>query len=174
MHPTNRGVGLYGDKVFVTTVDAYLVALDAVTGQVVWETAVEDFRSGYYMTLAPLVVRGKVMVGVSGGEFGIRGFVQAFDAETGESVWKTYTIPAPGEPGNDTWPGDSWRTGGAPVWITGSYDPDLNLTYWGTGNPGPWIGEARPGDNLYANSVIAIDADTGELRAHHQYHWNGS
>ncbi len=174
LHPTNRGVGLFGDKVYMATVDAYVVALDAKSGEVVWETAVEDYRNGYYMTLAPLVARGKVMVGVSGGELGIRGFIQALDAESGEVVWKTYTIPAPGEPGNDTWPGDSWQTGGAPAWITGSYDPDLGLTYWGTGNPGPWMGDARPGDNLYTNSVMALDADTGELKAYHQYHWNGS
>ncbi|MEE8520170.1 MAG: methanol/ethanol family PQQ-dependent dehydrogenase [Gemmatimonadota bacterium] len=174
LHPTNRGVGLFGDKVYMATVDAYVVALDAKSGEVAWETAVEDYRNGYYMTLAPLVARGKVMVGVSGGELGIRGFIQALDAESGEVVWKTYTIPAPGEPGNDTWPGDTWQTGGAPAWITGSYDPDLGLTYWGTGNPGPWMGDARPGDNLYTNSVMALDADTGELKAYHQYHWNGS
>ena len=174
LHPTNRGVGLHGDKVYLGTVDAYLVALDAKSGKPVWEVAVEDYRKGYYVTMAPLVAKGKVMVGVSGGEFGVRGFVQAFDAQTGESVWKTYTIPEPGEPGNDTWPGETWRTGGAPVWITGTYDPDLNLTFWGTGNAAPWIGEARPGDNLYANSVIALDADNGKLRAYHQYHWNDS
>src|SRR5690625_2889946 len=173
-HPTNRGVALYGDMVFLASLDTYLVALDAATGEVVWETAVEDYRELYYMTLAPLVVNGKVMAGVSGGEFGIRGFVQAFDASTGESAWKTYTIPGPGEPGNDTWPGDTWQTGGAPVWITGSYDPELNLTYWGTGNAAPWTGDARPGDNLYATSVVAMDADTGEIRNHFQYHWNDS
>ena len=173
-HRTNRGVGLYGDRVFFTTHDAFVVALDARSGEVVWEEAVADYRAGYYMTMAPLVANGKVMVGVSGGERGIRGFVAALDPGTGREVWKSYTVPGPGEPGNDTWPGDSWRTGGAPVWITGSFDPDLNLTYWGTGNPGPWIGDQRPGDNLYTNSVVAFDADTGELTAHHQYHWNGS
>jgi PQQ-dependent dehydrogenase (methanol/ethanol family) len=114
------------------------------------------------------------MVGVSGGELGIRGFVVALDAETGTEAWRTYTVPGPGEFGNDTWPGDSWQTGGAAVWITGNYDPDLGLTYWGTGNPGPWIGDARPGDNLYTNSVIALDIQTGELRGYHQFHWNGS
>ena len=174
IHPTSRGVGLWDDKVYMATTDAFVVALDAVSGDIVWEQAVEDYRTGYYMTMAPLVIDGKVMVGVSGGERGIRGFVTALDADTGTEVWKTYTIPGPGEPGNDTWPGDSWRTGGAPVWVTGTFDPDLNLTYWGTGNPGPWIGDARPGDNLYTNSVIALDADTGELKGHHQYHWNGS
>jgi alcohol dehydrogenase (cytochrome c) len=173
-HPTNRGVALYGDKVYMATSDTKVVALDARTGRVIWDVAVEDYNGGYYMTLAPLAARGKIMVGVSGGERGIRGFVVALDAETGKEAWKTYTIPAPGEPGSDTWPGDSWKTGGAPVWITGSFDPDLGLTYWGTGNPGPWTGDQRPGDNLYTNSVVALDVDSGKLRAHHQYHWNDS
>jgi alcohol dehydrogenase (cytochrome c) len=126
------------------------------------------------MTLAPLAAEGKIMVGVSGGELGIRGFVVALDAETGTEVWRTYTVPAPGEFGNDSWPGDSWQTGGAAVWITGHYDAATGLSYWGTGNPGPWIGDARPGDNLYTNSVIALDVGTGELSGYHQYHWNGS
>jgi alcohol dehydrogenase (cytochrome c) len=173
-HPTNRGVALYGDLAYLATVDAFLVALDALTGEVVWEVAVEDYYNGYYMTMAPLIVDGVVMVGVSGGELGIRGFVAAFDATTGEELWKTYTIPAPGEPGSESWPGDTWQTGGVPVWITGSYDPDLNLTYWGTGNGGPWMGDTRPGDNLYSTSVIALDPKTGELKNHHQYHWNDS
>ena len=173
-HPTNRGVGLYDDKVYVGTLDAHVVALDATSDEVVWERAVEDYRRSYYITMAPLVVDGKVMVGASGGEQGIRGFVTALDARTGDEVWKRYTIPAPGEPGSDTWPGESWRTGGGPVWLTGTYDPELNLTCWGTGNPGPWMGDTRTGDNLYTNSTIALDADTGELRGHHQYHWNGS
>ena len=173
-HPTNRGVALYGDLAYLATVDAVLVALDALTGEVVWEVAVEDYYNGYYMTMAPLIVDGVVMVGVSGGELGIRGFVAAFDAETGEELWKTYTIPAPGEPGSESWPEDTWKTGGVPVWITGSYDPDLNLTYWGTGNGGPWMGDTRPGDNLYSTSVIALDPKTGELKNHHQYHWNDS
>ena len=173
-HRTNRGVGLYGDLVFVTALDAVVVALDARTGEVVWEQAVEDYRNGYYMTMAPLVANGKVMVGVSGGERGIRGFVVALDPKDGHEVWRTYTVPGPGEPGSEGWPGETWRTGGASVWITGSFDPELNLTYWGTGNAGPWMGDQRPGDNLYANSVVALDADTGELKAHHQYHHNGS
>jgi len=173
-HPTNRGVALHEDKVLVATVDAFVVALDARTGEVVWETAVEDYQAGYYMTIAPLVVAGNVMVGVSGGELGIRGFVTALNAYTGEEVWKTYTIPAPGEFGNDSWPGDSWQTGGAPVWLTGTFDPDTNLSFWGTGNPGPWIGDQRDGDNLYTNSVLALDVTTGEIKGYHQYHWNGS
>ncbi len=174
LHPTSRGVALYGDKVYVATIDAVLVALDAATGNVVWQSKVEDYRHGYYMTLAPLAAKGKILVGVSGGELGIRGFVAAFDAETGKPIWKTYTVPAPGEPGNESWQGDTWKTGGAPVWVTGTYDPAQNLTYWGTGNGGPWTGDARPGDSLYANSVLALDLDTGRLEGYHQYHWNGS
>jgi alcohol dehydrogenase (cytochrome c) len=153
LHNTNRGVALFGDKVYMATLDARVVALDARSGEVVWNTSVADNSSGYYMTLAPLAARGKIMVGVSGGELGIRGFVVALDSETGDEVWKTYTVPGPGEPGNDSWPGDSWRTGGAAVWLTG---------------------DQRPGDNLYTNSVIALAVDTGELVTHHQYHWNGS
>lgn len=173
-HPTNRGAALFDDKVYLATVDAHVVALDAVTGNVVWDQPVEDYKQGYYMTMSPIVVKGKVMVGVSGGEWGIRGFVAALDAQSGEEAWKAYTIPTPDQPGGDSWPGGSWRTGGAPVWLTGTYDPELNLTYWGTGNAGPWMGDQRSGDNLYTNSVIAVDADTGELRGYHQYHWNGS
>ena len=174
LHPTNRGVALYEDRVYLATVDAYLVSLDALTGDVIWEQAVEDYYNGYYMTMAPLIADGKVMVGVSGGELGIRGFVAAYDAVSGEQAWKTYTIPAPGEPGSESWPGDSWQTGGVPVWVTGSYDPELNLSYWGTGNGGPWMGDTRPGDNLYATSVLALDVSTGELEGYHQYHWNDS
>ena len=174
LHPTNRGVALHGDKVYLATADAFLVALDAATGEVVWEQQVEDYLNGYYMTLAPLAAEGLILVGVSGGEFGIRGFIQAFDAATGKPVWKTYTVPGPGEPGNDAWPGDSWKRGGAPAWVTGSYDAKEKITYWGTGNAGPWIGEARPGDNLYTTSVLALDIHTGKIRAHHQYHWNDS
>ncbi len=172
LHPTNRGVALHGDLVYIATLDARLIALHAQSGDVVWQQTVEDYLNGYYMTLAPLVANGKVMVGVAGGEFGVRGFVQAFDAATGNSVWKTYTVPRPGEAGSSTWPGDTWKTGAVPVWLTGSFDPELNLTFWGTGNAGPWTAESRLGDNLYANSVIALDADTGALRGYHQYHWN--
>ncbi|MEE2784953.1 MAG: PQQ-dependent dehydrogenase, methanol/ethanol family [Pseudomonadota bacterium] len=174
MHPTNRGVALYENLVLMATADCYVVALDATTGEVVWETEIEDYSTGYYMTLAPLVAKGKVMVGVSGGEFGIRGFIVALDAKTGQPAWKTYTIPAPGEPGSESWPGDSWKTGGVPVWLTGSYDTDTNLSYWGTGNGGPWMGDTRTGDNLYATSVLALDVETGAIRGHHQYHWNDS
>ena len=174
LHPTNRGVGFYQDKVYLATKDAHLIALDAKTGKVVWDTTVDDYKKGYYLTLAPLVAKGKVMVGTSGGELGIRGFIAAFDAQTGKEVWKTYTIPGPGEPGHDTWPGETWKTGGVSVWLTGHYDPQLNLTYWGTGNAAPWPGDMHPGDNLYATSVIALDADTGKIKGYHQYHWNDS
>jgi alcohol dehydrogenase (cytochrome c) len=174
LHPTNRGVGLLGDKVYLATVDCHLIALDAKTGKEVWDITVEDHKKGYYLTLAPLIAKGKVMVGTSGGELGIRGFIAAYDAQTGKEAWKTYTIPGPGEPGHDTWTGDIWKTGGVSVWITGHYDPQLNLTYWGTGNAAPWPGDMHPGDNLYATSVIALDADTGKIKGHHQYHWNDS
>ncbi len=175
LHPTSRGVALWGDKVYFATNDTVLVALDAKTGKEVWHTKVEDYTHGYYMTLSPLIVDGKVMVGVSGGELGIRGFVAAFDAETGKPLWKTYTIPAPGQPGSETWPkGDQWKTGGGSVWIAGNYDPATNLAYWGTGNGGPWMGDQRPGDNLYTSSVLALDVNTGAIKGYHQYHPNDS
>jgi len=175
LHPTSRGVGLLGDKVYFAAADAVLVALDAKTGKEVWNAPVEDYTHGYYMSLAPLVVDGKVIVGVSGGELGVRGFVAAFDAETGKPAWKTYTVPEPGQPGSETWPkGDQWKTGGGSVWITGAYDPETNLTFWGTGNGGPWMGDQRPGDNLYTSSVIALDAATGKIKGYHQYHPNDS
>ena len=172
LHPTNRGLALYGDKLYLATTDANLVALDAVSGKVLWTTPVADWKKGYYMTLAPLAAKGKIMLGASGGEYGIRGFVAAFDAETGKEAWKTYTIPAPNEPGGDTWPGDAYKTGGGSVWITGSYDRDTNLAYWGVGNAGPWMPDTRSGDNLYANSVLALNVDTGKLEGYHQYHQN--
>jgi alcohol dehydrogenase (cytochrome c) len=136
-HDTNRGVALYSDKVYYAAGEAILVALDAKTGKEVWTTTVADNKSGYYISLAPLAASGKIMVGASGGEFGIRGFVAAYDPDTGKELWRTFTIPAPGEPGSETWPkGDQWKTGGAPVWVTGNYDPETNLAYWGTGNGG--------------------------------------
>jgi alcohol dehydrogenase (cytochrome c) len=175
LHNTKRGVALYGDKVYMTGQDAVVIALDAATGEVAWESEpVADWREGYYMIMAPLIVNGKVMVGVSGGEFGVRGFIQAFDAESGGSAWKTYTIPGPGEPGHDTWEGDTWQRGGAEVSVTGTYDRESNVTFWGTGNGSPWFGDQRPGDNLYTSSTVAIDPDTGELKGYFQYHWNDS
>ena len=153
LHPTNRGVALYGDKVYFASADCVLVALDARTGKEVWTADVDDYRKAHYMSLAPLIVDGKVILGASGGELGVRGFVAAVDAESGKPLWKTYTIPAPGEPGSETWPsgGDHYKRGGGAVWITGTYDPETNLTFWGTGNAAPWFGDQRPGDNLYTS-----------------------
>jgi alcohol dehydrogenase (cytochrome c) len=175
LHGTSRGVALYRDKIFFAAGEAVLVALDARTGTEAWTAEVADNSSGYYMSLAPLVADGKVLVGASGGELGIRGFVAAFDVDDGKPIWKTYTVPAPGEPGSETWPaGDHWKTGGGPVWVTGNYDPSTNLTFWGTGNGGPWMGDQRPGDNLYTSSTIAIDAASGRIKGHFQYHPNDS
>src|SRR5688572_3301580 len=175
IHQPNRGVALYEDKVFFTAGEAVLIALDAKTGRELWQKEVADNKAAYYTTLAPLVADGKVMIGASGGETGIRGFVAAFDPNTGNELWRTYTVPAPGEPGSETWPaGDQWKTGGAPVWVTGTYDVATNIAYWGTGNGGPWMGDQRPGDNLYVASTIAIDVATGRIRGHFQYNPNES
>jgi alcohol dehydrogenase (cytochrome c) len=166
----NRGFGMFGDKLYMTTLDAHLIALDMRTGAVVWDATLEDYRNGYAATIAPIVVRNKVIAGVAGGEFGIRGFIDAYDATTGRRAWRFYTIPGPGEPGHDAWAGDSWKTGGAGVWVTGAYDPELNLLFYGTGNPGPdYHSGSRPGDNLYSDSLVALDADTGRLRWHYQF-----
>lgn len=166
----NRGVALLGQTVFLGTVDAHLVALDAITGRVLWDVTVADYQTGHSITVAPLVVRDKVIVGISGGEYGIRGFLDAYDPKTGSRIWRFWTVPGPGEPGNETWAGDSWKIGAAPTWVTGSYDPELNLLYWGTGNPGPdYNGSVREGDNLYSDSLLALDPDTGKLRWHFQF-----
>ena len=166
----NRGVAVLGDRVFMGTLDARLIAIDAINGKPLWNIEVADVNLAYSITMAPLIIKDKVIVGVGGGEFGIRGFIAAYDVETGEEVWRFYTIPGPGEPGHDTWQGDDWEHGGAPVWITGSFDPELNLTYWGVGNPGPdWNASQRPGDNLYSDAVVALNADTGELVWHFQF-----
>jgi len=165
-----RGVALLGDRVYVGTLDGRLVALDGRTGAVVWDVAVAAPQAGYSVTGAPLAVKGNVIVGVGGGEFGIRGFLDAYDAATGRRAWRFYTVPGPGERGHDTWSGDSWKTGGAPTWLTGSFDPSTNLVYWGVGNPSPpYQGDERRGDNLYSNSVVALDADTGQLKWHFQF-----
>jgi alcohol dehydrogenase (cytochrome c) len=175
LHPTSRGVAVYNDKVYFAAGEAVLVALNARTGEEVWTTQVADNASGYYMSLAPLVADGKVLIGTSGGELGIRGYVAAFDAETGKQVWRTYTVPEPGQPGSETWPkGDQWKTGGGSVWVTANYDPATNLSFWGTGNGGPWMGDQRPGDNLYIGSTIALDVATGQIKGHMQYNPNES
>jgi alcohol dehydrogenase (cytochrome c) len=175
-HDTSRGVALYGDKVYFAAGEAVIVALDAKTGSEVWTAKVAENSSGYYISLAPLVAGGVVMVGTSGGEFGVRGFVAGLDPDTGKELWRAYTIPAPGEPGSETWPqgGDHWKTGGGSIWVTGNYDPETNLAFWGTGNGGPWMGDQRPGDNLYTSSTVAIDVATGKIKGHFQYHPNDS
>jgi len=166
----NRGLAILGNTLYMGTIDAHLIALDARDGKVLWDTEVAKATSGYALTHAPLIVKDKVIMGVAGGEFGIRGFIAAFNASTGKEAWRFYTIPGKGEPGNETWAGDSWKTGGSSVWVTGSYDPDLNLTYWGIGNPGPdWNGDHRAGDNLYSDCVVALDADTGKLKWYFQF-----
>jgi alcohol dehydrogenase (cytochrome c) len=166
----NRGVGILGDTLYMGTLDAHLVAIDRTTGRSLWDVTVGDPKLGYSITMAPLVIKDKVLVGSGGGEYGIRGFIAAFDAKTGKELWRVYTIPAPGEKGNETWSGDSWKSGGASVWVTPSYDPALNLTYWGVGNPGPDFNPAqRMGDNLYTDSVLALDPDTGALKWYFQF-----
>ncbi len=167
----NRGVALYGDKVFVSTPDAHVVALNKETGKVVWDKTIGNWEHAYTMTVAPLVVKGKVIVGMSGAEYPTRLYIEALDAETGKQVWRRYTIPGPGEPGHDSWGStEAAMNGGASAWITGSYDPELDILYWGTGNPNPdWDGTVRPGDNLYSNSTLALDPDTGEIKFFFQY-----
>ena len=167
--PEDRGVAVLGDKVLLGTLDAHVVALDAKTGNVIWDVEAADYSKGYSFTVPPLAVKDKIILGVAGGEYGIRGFIDAYEAETGKRAWRFYTIPGPGEPGNETWEGDSWKTGGAPAWVTGTYDPALNLTYWGIGNPGPDAdGEVREGDNLYSDCIVALDVDTGKLKWYFQ------
>ena len=166
----NRGLAALDDLLFLATVDAHLIALDARSGRVRWDVEVADYKSAYSLTLAPLAVKDKVIVGIAGAEYGIRGFLDAYDAKTGKRVWRFDTVPGPGAPGHDTWSGESWKTGGAPTWMTGAYDPELNLLYWGTGNPSPdYVGDDRLGDNLYSDCVLALDPDTGELKWHFQF-----
>ena len=166
----NRGFAVHGDRLFMATLDAHVVALEMKTGVPIWDVAMTDYRLGYSATAAPLVVKDMLIVGMSGGEYATRGFLDAYDLRSGKRRWRFYTVPAPGEPGGDTWPAGHYERGGGPTWITGSYDPALNLVYWGVGNPNPdFYGGNRRGDNLYTASVIALDADTGTLRWHFQY-----
>lgn len=180
LHMTNRGVALWGDNVYVASIDCMLQALDAKTGKLVWEATVCDWQKrSEYITSAPLVVKGMVLVGPSGGEFGVRGFIKAFDAKTGKELWTTYAVPAPGEPGSDTWPQegkwkDAWKNGGGTMWMPGNYDAEHDIIYWGVGNGAPWLGDQRPGDNLYLASVLSINPEDGKIVGHYQYHWNDS
>ena len=166
----NRGVAILGETLYMSTLDAHLVAIDARSGNLVWDKELADYRAGYSKTAAPLIVKDEVVTGMAGGEYGVRGFIDSYNAESGELEWRADTIPGPDHPDNQTWAGDSWRTGGAATWITGAYDPDLDLVYWGTGNPGPdWNGDVRMGDNLYSDSALAINHDTGAMEWYFQF-----
>jgi alcohol dehydrogenase (cytochrome c) len=166
-----KGLALSGDRLFWATYDGHLIAIDATTGKAIWNKTLVDWKKGLQFNVAPLVIKDKVILGPATNEYGVNCWIAAFDVRTGNEVWRFKTVPEPGEPGNQTWPGDSWQHGGAPIWVTGSYDPDTNLTFWGTGNPNPgWNGGPRnPGDNLYSDSVVALDADTGVLKWHYQF-----
>jgi alcohol dehydrogenase (cytochrome c) len=167
---SNKGPAIYNGKVYRATIDAHLIALDQKTGKEVWKQKVVEWKEGFSMTGAPQIANGVVITGISGAEFGVRGFIDGWDPETGKRLWRTYTIPGPGEKGHDTWPkGDAYLRGGGSTWITGSYDPELDLAYWGTGNAGPWNPTVRPGDNLYTASVLAIRPKTGEIVWHFQF-----
>src|SRR5580693_3854052 len=169
--PVNRGFGILGDRLYMGTLDAHLVALDRKTGNVIWDVAVGDLKKANAITAAPLVIKNKVIIGVAGGDFSSRGYLEAYDAQTGERVWHFNTIPMPGEPGSESWPNANVAArGGGAVWVTGSYDPALNLVYYGTGNPNPdYYGDDREGDNLYTCSLVALDVDTGKLKWHYQF-----
>ena len=168
--PVNRGFAVLGDRLFKVNIQATLAALDLKSGHVLWETEIDDYRKGYTATAAPLAIKDMVVTGVAGGEWGIRGRVDAYDAATGTRRWRFYTIPAAGEPGAETWDRNSNSHGGGSTWITGTYDPELNLIYWGVGNPGPDMdGDDRGGDNLYSCSLVALDADTGKMKWYFQF-----
>jgi alcohol dehydrogenase (cytochrome c) len=168
---SNKGAAIYNGKVFRTTLDAHVVAYDAKDGKELWKSKAAEWKEGYSLTVAPLAVNGVLVTGISGAEFGIRGFIDGWDTETGKHLWRRYTIPARGEKGNETWPQDNnaWETGGGSAWITGSYDPELDLMYWGIGNPAPWASQSRDGDNLYTSSVLAMRPTTGEIVWHYQF-----
>ncbi len=166
----NRGLAILGNTLFMGTIDGNLIALDTRDGHTMWATPIGRPEAGYSVTVAPLIVKDKVIAGPAGGEYGISGFLSAYSAETGKEMWRFNTIPQPGEPGHESWENDAWKHGGGSIWTTGSYDPALNLIYWGIGNASPdWNGDVRPGDNLYTSSVIALDADTGKLKGHFQF-----
>ena len=166
----NRGAAILGDMVYVATFDAHVVALDMKSGKVRWDATAADPKLGYSMTAAPLAIKDKIVVGMAGGEYGVRGFVDAYDARTGQRAWRFWMVPAKGEPGSETWAGDSLEHGSATTWATGAYDPEQNLVYWGTGNPGAdWNGDARAGSNLYSDCVVALDGDTGKLKWYFQF-----
>lgn len=168
--PIHRGIAMKDDLVFVARLDAKLVALNRADGTVAWEQKIDEWQNGVTANSAPLVVGDHVIVGISGGEYGVRGYLKSYNAKTGAQEWQTFTVPAPGEPGSDTWPeGDAWKTGGGPTWLTGSYDAETNTLYWGTGNPGPWTADTRPGDNLWTCAMLALDPDSGKIKWGFQY-----
>src|SRR5882757_8929890 len=169
--PMNKGLAISGDKLFWATLDGHLIAVDIKSGKPIWDRVIAIWHKGYQLNVAPLIVKDKVILGPATNEEGANCWVAAYDIKTGDELWRFTAIPSPGEPGNDTWPGDSWKRGGGSIWVTGSYDPETNLTFWGTGNPNPgWNGDPRaPGDNLYADSVLALDADTGKMKWHYQF-----
>lgn len=179
MHNTNRGVALWDDKVVLASLDGKINILNAKDGQRICQYDVGDWRVGAYITSAPVVVKGQAMVGPSGGEFGVRGFLESVDVSTCKPVWKTYSVPGPGQAGHETWKAegvrpDAWKYGGGSMWLPGNYDADTGVLYWGVGNGSPWLGDQRPGDNLYLASVLAMNAADGDIRGHFQYHWNDS
>lgn len=167
--PVNRGLAIKGNLVYVQTLDARLVALDKDTGAVVWEKVLGDWTQGISSTGTPLVVKDLVIAGIAGAEYGVRGYLKAFKAESGAPAWTTYVVPGPGEPGNETWPGDTWKQGGGTTWLSGAYDPELNQLYWGTGNPGPWNSDLRKGDNLWTSAILSLNPDTGTINWGFQY-----
>jgi alcohol dehydrogenase (cytochrome c) len=168
---SNKGAAIYNGKIYRTTLDAHLLALDAATGKELWKSKVAEWKDGFSLTLAPLIANGVIVIGNSGAEYGVRGWIDGWDPETGKQLWRRYTIPARGEKGNETWPqnNNAWELGGGSAWITGSYDPELDLMYWGTGNPAPWASQTREGDNLYTSSVLAIRPKTGEIAWYYQF-----
>jgi alcohol dehydrogenase (cytochrome c) len=168
---SNKGAAIYNGKVFRTTLDAHVIAYDAKDGKELWKSKAAEWKEGFSLTLAPLIANGVLVTGISGAEFGIRGFIDGWDTETGNHLWRRYTIPARGEKGNETWPqnNNAWEIGGGSAWITGSYDPELDLMYWGIGNPAPWASQSRDGDNLYTSSVLAMRPATGEVVWYYQF-----
>lgn len=168
--PANRGVAIAGDLLLMGTLDAHLLAFDRTTGAIVWDTVVVDYKEGFSITSAPLIVKDLAIIGIAGGEYGVRGFFDAYDVKTGKLVWRRHTVPAKGEPGAETWAGDSNKRGGAPAWTTGAYDPETDTLFWTTGNPSPdWNGDERKGDNLFSDSLLAVDPKTGATKWYFQF-----